>query len=235
MESPLSVVPLKLALILGASVAYIVLGVAAAHFFRRPVEGAFWRMRLNQVTAIALALAHITTLIISRGLNRTAMAVGTACYLAGLLLFLWAQETLKRQPPYLSFSEVPPDSFEDGGPYRYVRHPIYVAYGFIWLGAPIATGNLWLLVSALWMIASYAVAATEEEALFDRTPLAARYRAYARHTGMFVPRPSFTARPTDPAESEFGRVVLWLVIAVILILTGVLVMDALWHAPLPGR
>jgi protein-S-isoprenylcysteine O-methyltransferase Ste14 len=234
MEPLPSAAPVKLALILCASVTYIVLGVAAAHFFRRPVEGSFWRMRVHQGIAIALALAHISTLLISRGLNRTAMMAGMVFYLAGLLMFLWAQETLKRRPPHLSFSDVVPDAFENGGPYRYVRHPIYAAYFLIWLGGPVATGNLWLLASALWMIASYAVAATEEEVLFERSPFAERYRVYSRRTGMFVPRPSFAPPSTDPGVSEFGRVLLWLVIAMILVLTGVLVMDAVWHTPLPG-
>lgn len=187
-EPSLPVDPVKLALILCASITYIVLGVAAAHFFRRPVEGPFWRMRLNQGTAIALALTHIFTLIITRGLNRTAMIAGIASYLTGLSMFLWSQETMKRRPPRLSFSEGLPDHLEEGGPYRYVRHPFYVAYFFIWFAGVIATGNFWLLGSALWMTASYAVAANEEEALFEKSAFAERYRAYSARTGMFFPR-----------------------------------------------
>ena len=47
-------------------------------------------------------------------------------------------------------------------------------------------------------------------------------------------RSSLVARLPN-AQNEFGRVLLWLVIALILILTGVLVMDAVWHTPITGR
>ena len=60
----MSVLPVKLALIFSASITYIVIGVAAAHFFRRPVEGSFWRLRLNQGTAIALSLVLLAVSIV---------------------------------------------------------------------------------------------------------------------------------------------------------------------------
>ena len=230
MEPPTSVDPVKLALILCASITFIILGVAAAHFFRRPVEGSFWRLRLNQGTAIALALAHIFSIIIIRGLNQRAMIVGTGCYLTVLAIFLWAQETMKRRPPYLSFSEVHPDWFEDSGPYRFVRHPFYLSYFFIWFAGAIATGNLWLFASALWMTASYAVAAGEEEMMFERTPLAERYRAYALRTGMFFPRLIGARRPAEKTEDAFVRTLILVFVALVLVLAVVLVTDAFWQA-----
>ncbi len=188
MDTPELDVALKLLLVLVASGTFIIVGVAAAHFFRRPVTGAGWRMRLHEGTAIVFALAHVATLAVSPTLGRVPMLVALACYGAGLGLFVWAQETVKHAPPLLAFSDMAPEHLVECGPYRLVRHPFYLAAMLVWVAGVIATASLWLLASAFWMAAASAVAAYEEEQRYEASPFADRYRRYRARTGMFVPR-----------------------------------------------
>jgi protein-S-isoprenylcysteine O-methyltransferase Ste14 len=188
MDQPELDIALKLALVLVASGTFIIIGVAAANFFRRPVTGAGWRMRLHEGTSIVFALAHVATLVVSPTLGRVPMLVALACYGAGLGLFVWAQETVKHAPPLLAFSDMAPEHFVACGPFRLVRHPFYLASMFIWGAGVIATASPWLLASALWMAAASALAAREEERWFEASPFAERYRCYRARTGMFLPR-----------------------------------------------
>ena len=41
------------------------------------------------------------------------------------------------------------------GPYRWIRHPIDASYSVAWLAAPVATHNLVLLATAIFMIGCY--------------------------------------------------------------------------------
>jgi protein-S-isoprenylcysteine O-methyltransferase Ste14 len=217
---------LRLALLLTAGITFIILAVAAADFFRRPVTGSGRRMRMHQAVAIVVGLAHVGTLAGSRNLVALRIMVAIALYLGGLGLFLWAQEAVKRRPPYLAFADTPPDSLADSGPYRYVRHPFYTANIVVWFAGVVATANLWLMATALWMTMRYAVAAAEEELAYEYTAFASQYRRYRARTGMFLPMPP--AREGDKRRSLIGSspLVIATVIAAVLLLCAVLVYDA---------
>lgn len=73
------------------------------------------------------------------------------------------------------------------GPYRLVRHPLYTALFLGYLGTLLALQS-WMLTA--WFpvfIASYLLFAREEEDVMERG-FGEAYRAYRRHTGMFLPR-----------------------------------------------
>jgi protein-S-isoprenylcysteine O-methyltransferase Ste14 len=74
------------------------------------------------------------------------------------------------------------------GPYRFVRHPIYLSY-MLAFGAVVIALPHW--VSALMFIVSIAIfthAAFTDERTLARSALAADYAAYRERAGMFWPR-----------------------------------------------
>jgi protein-S-isoprenylcysteine O-methyltransferase Ste14 len=73
------------------------------------------------------------------------------------------------------------------GPYRYVRHPFYVAIALQMLGGSLVTAN-WFILLAGVIPFSFLVARTriEEQKLVDR--FGAEYQEYMRRVGRFVPR-----------------------------------------------
>jgi protein-S-isoprenylcysteine O-methyltransferase Ste14 len=75
------------------------------------------------------------------------------------------------------------------GPYRIVRHPVYLGIAIHFIGACLATGNLLLILGTVFATfpALYLRAAAEERLL--RASLGPAYDAYARRVPMLIPRP----------------------------------------------
>jgi protein-S-isoprenylcysteine O-methyltransferase Ste14 len=73
------------------------------------------------------------------------------------------------------------------GPYRWVRHPFYVAGALFVLGTSLIAANWFLFVGGFLFIVLITIRTrTEEEKLLARH--GDRYRAYMERTGRFVPR-----------------------------------------------
>jgi protein-S-isoprenylcysteine O-methyltransferase Ste14 len=63
------------------------------------------------------------------------------------------------------------------GPYRYVRHPMYVGVILAFLSLPLALGSLWALVPGATCAALFVMrTALEDRTLLDKLP---GYREYA--------------------------------------------------------
>lgn len=112
---------------------------------------------------------------------------GVGLGLVGTLLLLWVHHTLGR-----SFS-VPGVMKEHQqlittGPYRWTRHPMYtililVAIVYFLISANWFLGAIWLG----WIVGTViSMIGDEEAALTDR--FGDEYKAYAQHTGRFLPR-----------------------------------------------
>lgn len=114
--------------------------------------------------------------------------VPSACVGAGLLLgsagsalSLWGVVTLgKSFGIFVSVRQVVLD-----GPYRFVRHPIYLGYAFIWLGLCLINLSpaVWLLVLGQWVLFRFR-AKMEEQGLLEVSP---DYALYQRKTGFLFP------------------------------------------------
>ena len=78
-------------------------------------------------------------------------------------------------------------SHSEDRPVPVIRHPIYVSYWVAWLAAPVATHNLVLLATAIFMIGCYCASAAEEERLLLSGPLADEYRKHLESTRRFIP------------------------------------------------
>jgi protein-S-isoprenylcysteine O-methyltransferase Ste14 len=111
---------------------------------------------------------------------------GVGLAVGGFGLLQWAHTALGR-----NWSDTPRmlegQSLVTGGPYRWVRHPIYTAFLLI-LSAP-------LLLSANWLVGLPWIAATALEVAgrvrFEEALMAERFgddfRAYSAHTGRLLP------------------------------------------------
>lgn len=112
---------------------------------------------------------------------------GVGMALAGFALLQWAQTTLGRswsdQPRLLQGQEL-----VTGGPYRWIRHPIYSAFILI-------LGSL-LLISANWLVGlcwlGMVVLEVSSRVRYEESLMLAafgdQYREYMNHTGRLLPR-----------------------------------------------
>lgn len=113
--------------------------------------------------------------------------------LAGCLLALAGAALVLRSRSELgsAWSLVPKADQETGlittGPYRIVRHPLYLGLAVLALGQALAFGS-WpaLAIVLLGIVPTFAWRARAEEGLLSRT-FGARYAAYRQRTRMIIP------------------------------------------------
>lgn len=112
--------------------------------------------------------------------------IGLAAGLGGAALLVWAAVYLDRF--FVHEASVRPDhTLVTGGPYRFVRHPVYSGYLMLLLGSAVASLNVWLLL--FWPLSLLGVVVqtqTEERLLAAR--FGPDYERYAGRTGRLVPR-----------------------------------------------
>jgi protein-S-isoprenylcysteine O-methyltransferase Ste14 len=114
--------------------------------------------------------------------------LGLALALAGPAFSSWSAATLGRHFD-IEVEVHGGHEIIDTGPYRIVRHPVYLGLAVHFIGACLATGNLLLIAGTLFgtFPALYVRASVEERLL--RTTLGPAYDAYARRVPMLVPVP----------------------------------------------
>jgi protein-S-isoprenylcysteine O-methyltransferase Ste14 len=133
------------------------------------------------------------TLLVFSGSPEASMALalglsGCLVALAGVALVLRARAELGS-----AWSLVPRADQGAGlvttGPYRLVRHPIYLGLALLALGQALAFGSwLALLIVLCGVVPTFAWRARAEERLLSRT-FGERYAVYRRQTGMIIPHP----------------------------------------------
>lgn len=163
---------------------------AIRRFFTRPAavpSVARLVSLLGGLTVLAYAAAW---LLIPRPPARSLAPdlLASGLFAAALALFYWALRANLARP--LSGIGAPdlPGHLVTAGPYRYVRHPFYLSYLLTWLGSALAASTAWLWLPVPVAVLLYVLAARHEERKFAASPLAAAYAAYARSTGMLLPR-----------------------------------------------
>jgi protein-S-isoprenylcysteine O-methyltransferase Ste14 len=156
------------------------------HF--RTIENVPFGTRVIQVAGGIFMLAHLLALLRANDVTGLAAVVALFLYGASFTLF-WICVRINREKPFsLAFSADQPEHLMTRGPYRYIRHPFYVAYSLGWIAGIVGAGQPWLLLSMLVMGAIYYHAAITEERKFESGELAADYADYRRRAGMFLPR-----------------------------------------------
>lgn len=165
----------------------IVFAVALQNFFVQPPT--LTRMqRLFQDVSVLVGVMHGLALLVLDSAGLGWVIAGIAMYTASLSLFVSAIETARRVPLTRTFVYSPQcDSILAHGPYRVIRHPIYLSYSLAWLAAPIAMHSILLGLTAVFMISCYVISAREEERLLASGPKGAEYAALSRKTWRMIP------------------------------------------------
>lgn len=109
---------------------------------------------------------------------------GTAVFVAGLALAVWARVYLGRNWGTPMSERIDPDLITTG-PYRFVRHPIYTGIILAFAGTTMAVSLYWVL--PLVLVGAYFVysATVEEHTMLRAFPDA--YPAYRKRTKMLIP------------------------------------------------
>ena len=111
-------------------------------------------------------------------------AAGIILTLAGYILFIWS--VIARGRYATSWAMQKTHKLVTWGPYRFVRHPSYLAYFLLFTGLLIMWPNLLTLVP-LVAIPGYIKATDKEEKLLE-AHFGNEYKDYQRKTGRFFPR-----------------------------------------------
>ena len=105
-------------------------------------------------------------------------------------LFFWASRTIKARPFTIVFSDDLPDELVQSGPYKWIRHPFYMAYllsyvsGLFWSMGVISSFFVFVCVGLIFQ------AIYSEEKKFSKSNLSDSYKNYRKQTAMLIPRPS---------------------------------------------
>jgi len=107
---------------------------------------------------------------------------------AALALYEWARHTISRRRFGVGWGDHVPDELCESGPYRRIRHPIYLAYQLAFLAAFVALPHWITLAVLVANVALFTHAARNDEATIATSPLAAAYAGYRGRAGLFWPK-----------------------------------------------
>jgi len=114
--------------------------------------------------------------------------------LAGLLalcaitLYEWARRSILGLGFSVGLSGRVPESIFEGGPYAYVRHPLYLSYIIAFAAIPLGWHDLPAFAVFVINAAFYVFLSFDDERALASSPLATSYAAYKSRIGRFVPR-----------------------------------------------
>jgi protein-S-isoprenylcysteine O-methyltransferase Ste14 len=138
---------------------------------------------LSSLVAIGVALWTRSSLPISRQVGKP---LGEVVFLLGMAFFIWAVMHLKGS----FYGTVAPvsDEMVKSGPYRWVRHPLYLGMLITLLGIALASRSLWGVVGVVVFFLPAVVyrARLEEEALAQK--FKRDWDDYAERTSFLIPK-----------------------------------------------
>jgi protein-S-isoprenylcysteine O-methyltransferase Ste14 len=141
------------------------------------VEAAVYDQR-NVLAFVPVAWAWLVS---SGPLSGAALGIGAALVGAGSALRAWA--TL-----YNRYAQGERKSLATGGPYSWLRNPLYVANSLVLLGGFAASGLwAWLPAAVLWFALAYTLTVRHEERRL-REKYGADYAAYCARVPRWLPR-----------------------------------------------
>jgi hypothetical protein len=124
---------------------------------------------------------------------------GTAVAALGVAWRLWASGCLRKN-----------ESVARDGPYRVVRHPLYLGSLLLWAGLCGMAGNPWFAAVAALGFAVYHVRAVRREEAFLVSRFGAAYEEFRRAVPAVVPTPGSLARlPGALASGGFSLALAW--------------------------
>lgn len=181
------IVDLVIAVVWVAVLVYWLVAASAVKASRP--NGRRWTMFLGvRIVVIAAVLILVRSRVGEGHLNATVdpwlQGIGLVIFLAGTAMAVWARAILGRNWGQPMSQRIEPE-LVTGGPYRYVRHPIYSGLLLAMIGTTIAVSLYWLV--ALVILGAYFVySATVEERLME-AEFPDAYPEYRRRTKMLMP------------------------------------------------
>lgn len=170
---------------------------ARTHTVEREVGRSTSYLRSPPVLIIAAILAVIVFWLLWRPLplrlsdpaRLARLVVGSLLFFPGIALIIWGRRELGAM--YNVSSGMGVQIFQGHrviktGPFRYVRHPMYLGNALWVLGAVLIYWNWAALLLATSILSMTARAKREEQALLET--LGDEYREYMRETPAFLPR-----------------------------------------------
>ena len=103
-------------------------------------------------------------------------------------IFKSSLRAIKSKNLGLAFSGIVPGEVVQHGPYRYIRHPLYTAYGLFWGTCAFFSGSVLAALGACIVVIMYIAAARAEERHLMASDLGRSYEDYRRKTGLMIPR-----------------------------------------------
>ena len=178
---------LEWALTVAGGSTLIVFAVALQNFFVQPPT-LTRPQRLFQDLSVLVGLTHGLGLLVLNADSDLWAGIGIGMYAGSLALFLGAIEAARRTPMTRTFVYEPTcDTILSTGPYRLIRHPIYLSYALAWFAAPVAMHSVALGLTAIFMTTCYLMSARQEEHLLASGPRAAEYENYRAGTWRLIP------------------------------------------------
>jgi len=106
--------------------------------------------------------------------------VGTIVYFLAMALITWVVSTNPYAEASVRIQTDRGHTVVSTGPYRYIRHPMYVGFILMFVGTPLIWGSVWALaVAGVLAVLMIARTALEDRTLFNEL---AGYQEYAAHT-----------------------------------------------------
>ena len=115
-----------------------------------------------------------------------ARAIGFACWLVSAVLWIWTFVFLGKNLTDTVVTRKA-HTLVTSGPYRFVRHPFYVAVALHLAGAALISSNAFILATGIATVALIVLRTQREEAEL-RARFGEPYREFVERTGMFFPR-----------------------------------------------
>ena len=151
----------------------------------QPSQGALW----GQVSFLS-GIAALAWTGLFGGLAIDAGTLGgLALMAASVTLYEWARRSAGRQRLHIGLSGRVPDAVLEAGPYRWLRHPFYLAYMLAFGAVALVLRSRTGAIVALANVALFAGMALHDEASLARSALAAPYAAYRRRVGVLLVLP----------------------------------------------
>jgi len=145
--------------------------------------------RRTLFASIAIGLvAIVTTLATRETVGRWPLLIGGLLGIGAQALFWAAVGAHGIHRPSGAFAITAPNWITRRGPYRWVRHPFYIAYAMAFVAGAVFAQSRWLWVVPAWMVTMYVFAARQEERLIMSSPLAPSYTEYRGEVGALLPR-----------------------------------------------
>ena len=143
------------------------------------IVAAVFVIRMPQLRPLVLSIRDY--LIIT---NPVAGTVGVLLCACGVGFAIWARIHLGRNWGMPMSRKAEPE-LVTGGPYAYVRHPIYTGVMLAMLGATVGDSVFWLL--PLLLFGGYFIYSARNEEKLMREQFPQQYPAYMRRTKMLLP------------------------------------------------